>query len=153
MKKVILSVLVFGALLATSCKKAKEATDVVADGAKSGVNVVTEGAKDGANVVSDVTKDGASAIVGAVKTITGLDGVTIPEFKDAKVGEHLQAYATYAKEYIAGGVDVAKNADLMQKGAALVTKGKAMLAGLDAESATKFKTVMSAIQAKMAPAK
>jgi len=160
MKKLILSALVVGSLFATSCKKTKDAVKDGAEVVKGGANAVAGAAKDGANVVAGAAKDGANAAAGlakdgvdAVKSVVGLDGVSIPEFKDAKVGEHLQAYASYAKEYIAGGADVAKNTELMKKGADLLAKGKEILGGLDAESATKFNTVMTAIQSKMAPAK
>ena len=173
MKKLILSALVVGSLLATSCKKAKEAgsnlTDTVTNTAdkagnlvKDGANAVVDGAKDGANAVVDGAKDGANAVVDGAKGLadkattavsSAIAGVAIPEFKDAKVGEHLQAYSSYAKDYIAAGTDAYKNTALVAKGADLVAKGKTILAGLDAESATKFKSVLSAIQSKMAPAK
>ena len=187
MKKVILSALVVGSLLATSCKKAKEAgsalkegTEAVANGAvdaaKDGANAVANGAadvangaagvvKDGANAVAngaeavvDGAKDGANAVVDGAKNIAGkavsaITGVSIPEFKDPAVGAHLQAYSEYAKDYIAAGTDAYKNTELVKKGADLLAKGKTIVAGLDAESATKFKSVMTAIQSKMAPAK
>ena len=144
MKKVILSVLVAGALLATGCKKAQEAGKDMKDATEK---VVTENA--------DALKEGAEkALDGAKEMVeSALEGVSSPAFEDAKVGEHLKAYSEYAKEYIAAGTDAYKNADLMAKGKDLMTKGKDIVASLDGESAKKFTAVMNAIQSKMAPAK
>ena len=165
MKKVILSALVVGSLLATSCKEAKEGANALKDGAgavvEGGANVVKDGAgavKDGANAVVDGAKDGANAVVDGAKDIAGkavsaITGVEIPEFKDPAVGAHLQSYSEYAKDYIAAGTDAYKNTELMAKGKDLVAKGTEIVKGLDAESATKFKSVLTAIQSKMAPAK
>lgn len=172
MKKLILSALVVGSLLATSCKQAKEAGDAVkdgattvvdsakdganavVDGAKDGANAVVEGAKDGANAVADGAKDMAGKATDAVKSAVGLDGVTIPEFKDPKVGAYLTEYSAYAKEYIAAGADGYKNADLMKKGTDLATKSQEVIKslGTDTESIKKFSSTLSAIASKMAPA-
>ena len=162
MKKVILSALVVGSLLATSCKKAKEAgkdlkdatVEVAKDGAnavKDGANAVAEGAKDGANAVVDGAKDLAAKAGEAVSS--AIEGVSIPKFEDPKVGEHLQAYSAYAKDYIAAGKDAYKDAALVKKGADLLAKGKTIVAGLDESSTKKFNSVLTAIQSKMAPAK
>ena len=161
MKKVILSALVVGSLLATSCKKAKEAGQDLKAGTEAVVNKGAEAVKDGANAVVDGAKDGANAVVDGAKDLadkagaavqSAIDGVSIPTFADPKVGEHLQAYSEYAKDYIAKGKDAYKDAALVQKGADLLAQGKEIVKGLDAESATKFNSVVKAIQAKMAPA-
>ena len=168
MKKVILSALVVGALLATSCKKAKEGANAVVDGAEAvvdkGAEVVTDGANavaDGAGAVVDGVKEGANAVAEGAENLadkagsaikSAVAGVDIPEFEDPKVGEHLQAYSEYAKDYIAKGADAYKDAALVQKGADLLAKGKEIVGGLDAESAAKFNSVVKAIQSKMAPA-
>lgn len=143
MKKVILTVLVAGSLLATSCKKATEASKELKETTEAAV-------KEGATVVTEGTKEVVAKTTEAVKSV--LEGVTIPEFKDAKVGEHLTAYAGYAKEYIAAGTDAYKNTDLMKKGADLLVKGQEIVKGLDAEATAKFNTVMASIGSKMAPA-
>jgi len=157
MKKVILSAFVVASLMATSCKKAKEAGQDLKEGTeavvKEGADVVKEGANavaDGAEAVADGAKDLADKAGSAIKS--AIAGVDIPEFEDPKVGEHLQAYSEYAKDYIAKGKDAYKDAALVQKGADLLAKGKEIVKGLDAESAAKFNKVVTAIQSKMAPA-
>ncbi|WP_442265330.1 hypothetical protein ACSIGC_13475 [Tenacibaculum sp. ZS6-P6] len=154
MKKVILSVFVVGSLLATSCKQAKEAKEEV----KEATETVVEKTGDAANTVVEETKEvveeAKEVVEEAVKTVeSAIEGVTIPEFKDPKVGEHLKAYSEYAKEYIAEGKDAYKNVALVKKGADLLAKGKEIVGGLDEEASKKFNSVMTAIQAKMAPAK
>jgi len=90
MKKLILSALVVGSLLATSCKKAKEAGNAVKDGATSVVKDGANAVKDGATKVADKAGDMAGKAGDAVKSAVGLDGIDIPEFKDPKVGEYLR---------------------------------------------------------------
>ena len=173
MKKVILSVMVAGTLLATGCKKAAEAgkdmkdatveaANTAADATKDAATTVVDGAKDAANTAVDATKDAATTVVDGAKNMadkatsvveSAIGGVSIPEFKNPEVTKHLQSYATYAKDYIAAKGDVLKSAKLAKQGVSLATKGKELLGSLDAESATKFKSVMNAIQSKMAPAK
>ncbi len=162
MKKVILSVMVAGTLLATGCKKAAEAgkdmkdatveaANTAADATKDAATTVVDGAKDAANTAVDGAKNMADKATSVVESAIG--GVSIPEFKNPEVTKHLQSYATYAKDYIAAKGDVLKSAKLAKQGVSLATKGKELLGSLDAESATKFKSVMNAIQSKMAPAK
>ncbi len=158
MKKVILTVLVVSSLVATSCKKAKEAgsdlkdaATTVVDETKNAADKAAEATKNAADAVADGAKDAVESVKGAVGS--ALDGISIPEFKDPKVGEHLKNYASYAKDYIAAGGDVVKNADLAAKGKDLAAKGKEIAGSLDAEAAKKFNATLSAIQAKMAPSK
>lgn len=158
MKKVILSLMVAGTLLATGCKKAKEAgkdmKDATVEAAEKAGDVVAEGADkvvDGAEAVVDGAIDLADKTGDAIKS--AIDGVSIPKFEDPKVGEHLKAYSEYASEYMKAGKDAYKNAGLVKKGADLLAKGKTIVAGLDEAGAKKFNSVMSAIQSKMAPAK
>jgi len=153
MKKLILSVLVVGSLMATSCKKAKEAGDTLKNGATSVVNEGTDALKNGADAVANEAGDLAGKATDAVKSAVGLDGIEIPDFKDPKVGAYLTEYAAYAKEYIAAGAEGYKNTDLMKKGTDLATKAQDVIKGLDAESAQKFSKVLTAITSKMAPAK
>ena len=154
MKKLILSVLVVSSLLATSCKKAKEAGNAVTNGA---TNLVEEGAKkveEGATKVSDKAGEMANKTADVVKSAAGLAGVEIPEFKDPKVTEYLTEYVAFAKEYIAEGANVASNADLMKKSTDLATKSQEVMKalGTDTEAIQKFTTTLSAIASKMAPA-
>lgn len=151
MKKLILSVLVAGSLMATSCKKAKEAGSDLKDATEAVATEAAEATEDAADAVAEGVEDAADAVSDAFDS--ALEGVTIPTFENEEVTEHLKAYADYAKEYIAAGGDVVKNADLAKKGTELAAKGKELVASLDEESAAKFKSVMSAIQSKMAPAK
>lgn len=162
MKKVILSALVVGSLLATSCKEAKEAgkdlketTETVAkEGAKvvkDGAEAVADGVKEGAEAVADGAKDLAAK---ATETVTSaVEGVTIPEFEDPKVGEHLKSYSEYAKDYIAAGADAYKDVAIVKKGAELATQGAEIVKGLDATAKAKYDGVITALKAKMAPAK
>ncbi len=151
MKKVILSVFVVGALLATSCKKAKEEAKDVKDAAVEAVENTADATKDAATKVVDGVEAAADKAVEAVQS--AIEGVTIPEFKDPKVGEYLKSYSEYAKEYIDAKGDVLKNAELAKKGVEYATKAKDIVASLDEEGVKKFNSVMSALQSKMAPAK
>lgn len=155
MKKVILSVFVVGALLATSCKKAKEEAKEVKETTVETVVKGTEEAADKAAETVDKAVEGAEkAVDKAVEAVeSALEGVSIPSFGNEKVEEHLKNYASYAKEYIAAKGDVLKNAKLAKKGVELAAKGKELMGTLDAEGVKKFNSVMSAIQSKMAPAK
>ena len=143
MKKIVLSALVVGALL-VSCKsekkEAQKTTEEVKTEVKQEVNNVETKLEEGTKKVSDMLE-------------SALEGVSIPKFEDPKVGEFLQGYATHAKEYIEAKGDVLKNAKLAKKSVEYATKAKDIVANLDEESTAKFKSVMSAIQSKMAPAK
>ena len=146
MKKVILSVFVVGALLATSCKNAKEE-------AKDAKDAVEEVANDAAEATEDAATKTVEAMEEAVESVeSAIEGITIPEFEDPKVGEFLQTYSQHAKDYIEAKGDVVKNAELAKKSVELATQAKDIVANLDEEAAKKFNGVMSAIQAKMAPA-
>ena len=154
--------MVAGTLLATGCKKAAEAgkdmkdatveaANTAADATKDAATTVVDGAKDAANTAVDATKDAATTVVDGAKNMadkatsvveSAIGGVSIPEFKNPEVTKHLQSYATYAKDYIAAKGDVLKSAKLAKQGVSLATKGKELLGSLDAESATKFKSVM-----------
>ena len=130
MKKLILSALVVGSLLATSCKDGKEA----------------------GSELTDTLTEAGSTIEGGADAALGLEGITIPDFEDPKAKEYLVEYSAYAKEYIAVGADASENSDLMAKGTALATKSAEVLKGMDAESAQKFSAVLKAIASKMVPA-
>lgn len=142
MKKVILTMCVAGALLATSCKKAKEE-------AKDLKETTVEAVKE----TTDATTEAATKVVKEVEAAvgSGIEGVTIPDFKDPKVKEYLQSYSEYAKDYVAAQGDATKLTELSKKATDLATKGGAITGSLDAESAVKFSKVMTAIQSKMAP--
>lgn len=134
--------MVVGALLATSCKgEKKEATKTV-EGAKTEVTKKAE-------KVEAKTEEATKEVSGMVAS--ALEGISIPKFENAKVTEHLQSYASYAKDYIAAKGDVLKKPALVKKGAQLLAQGKNLVANLDDKSVAKFKSVMSKIQSKMAP--
>lgn len=173
MKKIVVSAFVVAALLVTACKsEKKEGTDALnevksevkktsdmleteAEKATEMIKTETEEATEKATemVQSETEKasDKMEEAQGMIKS--ALDGIEIPKFENEVVTKHLESYASYAKEYIASKGDMLKNAKLAKEGVALATKGKELLGSLDAESAQKFKNVMSAIQSKMAPAK
>lgn len=148
MKKVILTMCVAGALLATSCKNAKEETK---DATVEAVETATDKAEEATTKAVETTEAAAKEATEAVKST--LEGVTIPEFKDPKVGEYLKSYSEYAKAYIDAKGDVLKNTELATKATELATKAGEITGSLDAEAAVKFSEVMTAIQSKMAPAK
>jgi len=137
MKKIVLSIFVVGALLATSCKGEKKDVKSITK------EVVTEVKKEVVTKVEDVKKEVVSA----------LEGVTIPSFSNAAVTENLTQYAAYAKDYIAANGNVVKIAGMAKKGADLLAKGKELASKLDVKEMTSYKSVLSAIQSKMAPAK
>lgn len=135
---------VAGALLATSCKnEAKDAKETTIEA----VETATEEATEAVEEVEAATEEATEAVE------TAFEGITIPEFKDPKVGEYLKSYSEYAQNYIDAKGDVLKNTELAKKGVELAAKGKEIVATLDAEGTKKFNSVMSAIQSKMAPAK
>ena len=199
MKKIVLSVLVAGSLLATSCKEvkkgatdlkdatvetagsavdattdaagavangakdaagtvvdgAKNAAGAVADGAKDAAGTVVDGAKNAAGAVVDGAKDAANAVVGKANDAvsSALGGVSIPSFANEAVTKNLTEYAGYAKDYIAANGNLAKISALAPKGAALLAKGKELASTLNVQDMAKYKSVLSAIQSKMAPSK
>jgi hypothetical protein len=144
MKKIVLSVMVVGALLATSCKGEKKDVKETTEEVKTEIKKEVEKAA----VKVEETKKEVSGMIESA-----LDGITIPKFENEKVTKHLQDYASYAKDYIASKGDVLKKPALVKKGAELLAEGKSLVSSLDEKSAAKFKSVMSAIQSKMAPSK
>lgn len=148
MRKIVLSMMVVGALLTTSCKgEKKEDEKKVTTEVKKEVEEV----KKEVEVAVDSLKKDAKEIKEGVES--ALEGVTIPKFEDEKVTEHLKAYAVHAKEYIEAKGDVVKNSELAKKSVEFAKKSKQMLSTLDEEAAAKFKSAMTAIQSKMAPGK
>ena len=146
MKKVILSVFVAGALLATSCKNAKETEEKV----KETTEAVVEKTEEAVERVEETVEKTEEAVKEAAKTIeSALEGITIPEFKDPKVGEYLASYAEFAKKKIDAGTDALKTAELAKTGADLAAKAKDVVAGLDEEATKKFNSVLAEINAKL----
>lgn len=166
MKKIVLSVLVAGSLLATSCKEVtKGASDLknatvetagsAVDATTAAAGTVVEGTKDAAGTVVSGAKDAANAVVDKASEMvsSALEGVSIPSFANEAVTKNLTEYAAYAKDYIAANGSLTKIAALAPKGAALLTKGKELASKLDVKEMAQYKSVLSAIQSKMAPAK
>lgn len=136
------------ALLATSCKgkteEVKDATKEVVTEAKKEVVESKEAAKEQLKeVVEGAKKDIASA----------LEGVTIPNFSNEAVTKNLTEYAQYAKNYVDAKGNLAKITGMAAKGASLLKQGKELASKLDASELTKYKSVLSQIQSKMAPSK
>ena len=166
MKKIVLSVLVAGSLLATSCKEVKKgATDLkdatvetagsAAAATTDAAGAVVDGAKEAGSAVADGAKDAANAVVNkATEAVSSaLGGVSIPSFANEAITKNLTEYAAYAKDYIAANGNLAKISALAPKGAALLAKGKELASKLNVQDMAKYKSVLSAIQSKMAPAK
>lgn len=144
---------VAGALLATSCKNEKEGAKDVKDTTVEAVEKATEATTEAATKVVEGAEKATEAVAeGAEAVKSAIEGITIPEFKDPKVGAYLQSYTEYAKSYIDANGSVSEITKLAPKGAELATKMSAIAGSLDAESAVKFSNVMTAIQSKMAPA-
>ena len=166
MKKIILSALVVGSLLATSCKKEKEeaknttekTVEATADATKKAVETTADATKKAVETTTDAANEAVKEAENAVNKAAGtiasaLDGVSIPDFENDKVEQHLKDYATYAKDYIDSKGDVLKNASLAKKGIALTNEAKGLVSNLSTDDLKKYKDVMTAIQSKMAPAK
>jgi len=136
--------MIVGSLLATSCKKAKE-----------GALKITDAAKEVSNKTIDATKKVTTKVVDGAKDVVAsvLGGVKIPKFSNPEVTKNLTEYAAYAKDYIAANGNVAKITTMGKKGAELLAKGKVLASKLDAKELGKYKSVLSAIQSKMAPSK
>lgn len=137
MKKVLLSMLVVGALVSTSCKSDK----------KEMKEATTEMKKEVETKMEETTKEVSDMMDSAI------EGVKIPKFEDEKVTEFLTHYANHAKTYIENKGDVIKNSKLAKESVEFAKKSKEILSNLDEKSAAKFKSTMNAIQSKMAPAK
>ncbi|MEE9407110.1 MAG: hypothetical protein V3V28_03435 [Polaribacter sp.] len=154
MKKVLLSMAVV-ALLATSCKEAKKGATDLKDATVETTGKAVEATKDAGTTVVDGAKDAANAVVDKAQGMveSALEGVSIPEFANEAVTKNLTEYAAYAKDYIAANGNLGKISALAPKGAALLVKGKELASKLDVKELAKYKSVLSAIQSKMAPSK
>ena len=145
MKKIVLSIFVIGALVFTSCKSEKKdvkeiTTEVEKEVVKSEKKVI-EVKEDVKEVVEEVKKEITSA----------LEGITIPNFSNEAVTKNLTEYAQYAKDYIGAKGNLVKITGMAAKGASLMKQGKELASKLDASELTKYKSVLSQIQSKMAP--
>lgn len=154
MKKIVLPVLVAGALLATSCKETKKAGNEIEKAADKTVKAtekatekVTEGAKD----LAEGAKELANEAGDKIKSL--FDGVDMPDLKNEKLEKNLEDYANYAKEYIAVKGNIAKNPKLVTKGANILKEGQELLKTADAKTVNLYNKTLQAIQSKMAPAK
>ncbi|CAA0256574.1 Probable lipoprotein precursor [Tenacibaculum maritimum] len=162
MKKIVLSVLVAGSMLATSCKEAKkeakevtkETKDVADKAAEVAKEAATKAVTEAKETVGEVAEGAKEAVEGVAKEATSvLEGVKIPEFSNPEVTKNLTEYATYAKEYIAANGNLGKISAMAAKGKELLAKGKELASKLDATELAKYKSALAAIQAKMAPAR
>lgn len=144
MKKIVLTVLAIGTLVLTSCKsEKKEVKDITKDVEKVVVETKKEVVEETKEVVEEVKKGLTSA----------LEGITIPSFSNEAVSKNLLEYSQYAKNYIDAKGNLAKITGMASKGASLLKQGKELASKLDASELTKYKSVLSQIQAKMAPSK
>ena len=155
MKKIVLSVLVAGSLLATSCKEVKKGASDLKDATVETAGAAVDVTTNAAGAVVDGATNAANAVVDkASNAVTSaLGGISIPSFSNEAVTKNLTDYAAYAKDYIAANGNVAKIAALAPKGAALVAKGKELASKLDVSEMAKYKSVLSAIQSKISAAK
>ena len=140
MKKIVLSIFVIGVLVFTSCKSEK----------KEVKEVETEVVQ-----TEEVKKEEVKEAVEETKKVltSALEGITIPSFSNEAVSKNLLEYAQYAKNYIDANGNLAKITGMAAKGATLLKEGKALASKLDASELTKYKSVLSQIQSKMAPSK
>ncbi len=105
MKKVILSVLVVGSLLATSCKKVKEGANAVKEGTESVVEKTGDAVKEGANAV----KEGAEKTVDAGANVVK-DGVDAVKEGANAVKEGAEGAVKAGADAVKGGVNAVKDA-------------------------------------------
>ena len=140
MKKIVLSIFVIGVLVFTSCKSEKKEVKEVETEV-----VQTEEVKK--EEVKEAVEETKKALTSA------LEGITIPSFSNEAVSKNLLEYAQYAKNYIDANGNLAKITGMAAKGATLLKEGKALASKLDASELTKYKSVLSQIQSKMAPSK
>mgnify|MGYP000076600563 CR=1 FL=1 len=138
MKKIVLSILVIGAVVFTSCKSEKKEVKEVEKEVVKTEKVVKEEVK----VVETEVKKGLTS---------ALEGITIPNFSNEAVSKNLLEYAQYAKNYVDAKGNLAKITGMAAKGASLLKEGKVLASKLDASELTKYKSVLSQIQSKMAP--
>ncbi|MFK8060421.1 MAG: hypothetical protein AB8B78_10060 [Polaribacter sp.] len=143
MKKILVSVFVIGALVFTSCKSEKKEVKEVKEVEVEVVNT-EKSVKDAVKEVEVEVEKGMTS---------ALEGVTIPSFSNEAVSKNLLEYAQYAKNYVAANGSITKITAMAAKGASLLKEGKALTSKLDASELTKYKSVLSQIQAKMAPSK
>ncbi|MEO9572176.1 MAG: hypothetical protein ABJH82_00595 [Polaribacter sp.] len=150
MKKIVLSILAVGALVFTSCKsETKDAT-------KSLEKVVVETKKEAVKKVDEVKKEVVEGVKEEVKEAkkgltSAIEGITIPSFSNEAVSKNLLEYSQYAKNYVDAKGNLVKITGMASKGAAILKEGKALASKLDASELTKYKSVLSQIQSKMAP--
>ena len=137
MKKIALSVLVISALVFTSCKSEKKEVKELEKEVVKTEKVVKKEVKE---VVEEIKKDLTSAI----------EGITIPNFSNESVTKNLVDYAQYAKNYIDAKGNIAKIKGMTAQGATLLIQGKELASKLDTSELTKYKSVLSEIQSKMA---
>ncbi|OAD45753.1 hypothetical protein [Polaribacter atrinae] len=141
MKKIVVSIFVLGALVFSSCKsETKEVKEVVVE--TETVNKEELELIDEEEIEEEVSESLTSAI----------EGVTIPNFSNEEVTQNLLGYAQYAKNYIEANGDFVKITGMASKGASLLKKGKELTSTLDEGELAKYKSVLSAIQEKMAAA-
>ncbi len=138
MKKVILSVLIVGSLLATSCKKAKEGAKSVKETTETVVNKTAEGVETATEVANQAVKSAESLVA----------GIEVPSFNNEEVDNYVKSFAEYAKAYIDAKGDVLKG-DLSKKGQELASKASGVISKLNADDAKKLSDFMTGLQAKM----
>ncbi len=146
MKKVILSVLVVGSLLATSCKKLKEGAKSVKETTETVADKATEVATDAIAETKGAVEATTEKTTDAVKNLVG--NIAIPSFGNEEVDSYVKKYAEYAQEYIAAKGNVLKG-DLAKKGQELATKAQGITSKLNADDAKKLNDFLSGLQAKM----
>lgn len=155
MKKIVLSVLVVGSLLATSCKEVKKGATDLKDATVETTNSAAAATTEAAGAVVDGAKATTDAVVdkAASAVTSALAGIEIPSFANEAVTKNLTEYAAYAKDYLAANGNVAKITALAAKGQELAKKGAELIPSLSKEDQAKYSKTLTAIMSKMAPAK
>ncbi|MGJ8759169.1 hypothetical protein H0I29_10085 [Polaribacter sp. R2A056_3_33] len=141
MKKIVVSIFVIGALVFSSCKSEKKDVKEVVVETEAVVNEELELVEE-EEIEEEVSKELTSAV----------EGVTIPSFSNEAVTQNLLGYAQYAKNYIEANGDFVKITGMASKGVSLLKEGKELTSGLDKSEVEKYKSVLAAIQSKMAAA-
>ena len=144
MKKIALAGIIIGSFLTTSCKEVTKGASDLKNKTVETAGSAVDATKDAANAAADKASDMVSSAI---------EGIAIPSFANEAITKNLTEYAAYAKDYIAANGNLAKISELAPKGATLLAKGKELASKLDPKEMAKYKSVLSAIQSKMAPAK
>ncbi|MDB2385255.1 hypothetical protein N9V96_02155 [Polaribacter sp.] len=129
MKKIVLTALVAGSILLSSCKdstkqKVKDKMDEVGNSIEKGY---------------EETKTNVS---------TAFNDINIPEFEDEKAEAYLNDYANHIKKSMDAGVENFKNSEFVEETNNFANRSKEVMMNLDEDAQKKFNETKAKIDAK-----